>query len=120
MCFASSDPSTYDAPPLCRRPGCGRPIEPEHEHAPDGGGGHLALSTPWAREGIDAVGRAMVEARIPAGLVLGVSVSANKAWWLLWLVKDGKPITRQLRASHGWDLTKACIWALEKHWAVAA
>lgn len=120
MCSAADDPTTFDAPPLCTEPGCGRPLEPDHEHGPAGGGGHLALSTPWAREGIDPVGRAMVEARIPAELVMGVSVSANKAWWLMWLVRDGTPITSQLRVSHGMDLSMACLWALEKHWQVAA
>lgn len=81
--------------------------------------GTLGLSSPWARQGIDAAGKAAVEARIPDGMSLGVAVTPNRAYWLLWLVEDDKPTTEQLRVSHGLPLRQACLFALE-HWKVAA
>jgi len=81
--------------------------------------GTLALSYGWAQDGIDAGGVADVEARLPDGMTLGVSVSANRAWWLLWLIEDGKVTTTKLRVSHGMPLRDACLWALETNWKVA-
>jgi hypothetical protein len=83
--------------------------------------GQLGLSTPWAREGITPEQRAEVEALLPEGYVLGVSVTPDKRRWELWLVRDGEVITSTLRVTRAlphrtvYPLRAACLWALE-HW----
>jgi hypothetical protein len=83
--------------------------------------GSMGLSTPWAREGITPEQRAEVESHLPEGYVLGVSVTADKQRWELWLVKDGQVITPQLKVTRAlphrtvYPLRAACLWALE-HW----
>jgi hypothetical protein len=82
--------------------------------------GTLGLSTPWAKEGITHHEREAVEAVIPDGMTLGVSMTSHRAYWLLWLVADGEPITSKLKVSGTLRLKAACLWALETHWKVAA
>lgn len=82
--------------------------------------GTLGLSTPWAREAIDRAGRDALEAEIPEGVTLGVSMTANRGRWLLWLVRDGAVITPKVEVSAGLPLIDACRWALRVHWKAAA
>ena len=82
--------------------------------------GRLALSTPWAREGITPEERAEVEAAIPDGYMVGVSVEARRARWILWTKSPEGDVSPQLRVSRTMRLRDAVLWALREHWQVAA
>lgn len=118
MCSAADDPTMHDAP-VCV---CGSRLGPDHVHREHG---TLGLSSPWAREGITREQRHAIEALIPAGLTVGVSVTPNKATWILWQAPEGTKVSparraQQLRISHSLPLYEALLWALTEHWRVAA
>ena len=62
--------------------------------------GTLGLSTPWAREGHEQGDREDIEAAIPDGWTLGVSVDKNRSQWVFWTKDPDGTISHQLRVSH--------------------
>ena len=85
---------------------------------PDKFGGKLGLTTPWAREGLTREDRDDIEAAIPDGWQLGVSVDRNRAQWIFWTVDPDGVVSHQLRVSHSMGERAACFYAL-RHWKLA-
>ena len=51
--------------------------------------GTLGLSSPWARQAVPEPLRATLAALVPPGWVIGVSVSADRAWYRAWCIEPG-------------------------------
>ena len=83
---------------------------------PDKFGGKLGLTTPWAREGLTREDRDDIEAAIPDGWQLGVSVDRNRAQWIF---LDGGPRRGSqppvAGVGHSMGERAACFYAL-RHW----
>ena len=72
----------------------------------------LGLTTPWAREGITKADREEVEAAIPDGWQLGVSVTPNKQSWVFWTVSPEGNVSHKTHVSHHMALRAACFFVL--------
>ena len=75
-------------------------------------GPKLGLTTPWAREGITKADREEVEAAIPDGWQLGVSVTPDKRSWVFWTVSPEGNISHKTHVSHHMALRAACFFVL--------
>ncbi len=79
--------------------------------------GSLGLSTPWARQGITKEDRLDVEAAIPDGHTLGVSMTPNRDKWIFWVVRPGENSRgySRLKVSSSMSLTSAAFFALRHY-----
>ena len=81
--------------------------------------GRLVLTTPWSREGVIPIDRKIIEAAIPDGYQVNVSVSADRRWWLLWFHgPDHPPPDAALKVSRVLSLRQSVTWALKERWKV--